>query len=142
MIEEANCEKLTALPTDQKNRFRAGSPPQNDDPHMAHDWIFNPEAINCCPNNDPLIDFAGHKWWTNYHWSKQDGPYVWGGNNPNEPLFGTVVDLYLATIVYKRQIPLAIEPPNNTYKSWPDLRGVLDGEGGWGHVFCDPFPFY
>jgi hypothetical protein len=59
---------------------------QDDDPHMAHDWIFNPEAIQCCPNNNPLIDFAGYKWWTNFHWSKESGPYVWGGKNPNEPV--------------------------------------------------------
>jgi hypothetical protein len=54
------------------------------------------------PNNNPLIGFAGHKWWTNFHWSKESGPYVWGGNNPNEPEMGTVFDPYLATL-YKNE---------------------------------------
>ena len=89
--------------------------------------FFNPEAIDCCPNNDPLIDFAGHKWWTNYHWSRQAGPYVWGVNNSNEGLFGTVFDPYLATFVYKRQIQLAIEPPLQYVQKLADLRSVLDG---------------
>src|ERR1700741_538734 len=70
---------------------------QDDDPHMAHDWIFNPEAIQCCPNNNPLIDFAGYQWWTNFHWSQASGPYVWGVDDPTEPLFGTVFDPSLIT---------------------------------------------
>ncbi|HEY5706216.1 MAG TPA: hypothetical protein VIS96_11645 [Terrimicrobiaceae bacterium] len=111
------------------------SPALGDDPHMAHDVIYDPEAIKCCPNNNPLIDFAGHKWWTNYHWSKQSGPYVWGGNNPNEPVFGTVFDPYLATVWESGQIKgikLEIQPPNAKYTSWRTSEVVLMDNLGYG----------
>jgi hypothetical protein len=106
---------------------------QDDDPHMARDWIFNPEAIKCCPNNNPLIDFAGHQWWTNYHWSKATGPYAWGGDNPNEPVFGTVFDPYLVTHYKGTELKLAIEPPNPPkYKSWRTSEVCLMDNLGYG----------
>ena len=101
---------------------------------MAHDVIFDPEAIECCPNNNPLIDFAGHKWWTNYHWSKETGPFVWGGDNKNEPVFGTVFDPYLATVVKpgEQGISLEIQPPNEKYTSWRTSEVVLMDNLGYG----------
>ncbi len=103
---------------------------------MAHDWIFNPQAIQCCPSNNPLIDFAGYKWWTNFHWSKESGPYVWGGKNPNEPEMGTVFDPYLVTIYKSTELELAIEPPNNKYKSWRTSEVCLMDNLGYGRYLA------
>jgi hypothetical protein len=64
-------------------------PPDNDD-HIKN--ISNKEANKFCPNGNPLIKFAGRDWWINYHWSKKTGPFVWGGDNGSEPLFGTIFD--------------------------------------------------
>jgi hypothetical protein len=105
---------------------------QNDDPHMARDWIFNPEAIRCCPNNNPLIDFSGYKWWTNFHWSKETGPYVWGGKDPKIPEMGTVFDPYLVTKYKGTELKLAIEPPNDKYKSWRTSEVCLMDNLGYG----------
>jgi hypothetical protein len=48
-----------------------------DEQKRFNDNTINPEANQCCPNNNPFVDFAGFKWWTNYHWSKETGLYVW-----------------------------------------------------------------
>jgi hypothetical protein len=64
-------------------------PPDNDD-HIKN--ISNPEANKFCPNGKSLIKFAGRDWWINYHWSKETGPFAWGGDNPKEPVFGTIFD--------------------------------------------------
>ena len=114
---------------------RSPSVTENDDPHMSNANIYNPNAITCCPSNNPLIDFAGQKWWTNFHWSKDSGPYVWGGDNPNEPLFGTVFDPYLATnwSENKSKVLLRIEPPNAQYpKSWRTSEICLLNNLGYG----------
>ena len=103
---------------------------------MAHDVIYDPDALKCCPNNNPLIDFAGHKWWTNFHWSKKSGPYVWGGSNPKEPEMGTVFDPYLATVWQSgaiKGIKLEVQPPNTKYKdTWRTSEVCLMDNLGYG----------
>ena len=38
-------------------KWGSNGPLQDDDPHMAHDVIYDPEAIECCPNrSDPVND--------------------------------------------------------------------------------------
>ena len=36
------------------------------------------KANFCCPANDPFVNFAGFKWWINYHWSIQSGLWADG----------------------------------------------------------------
>ena len=50
-------------------------PVYDDDSHFAPANVDNPEATKYCPNNKPLISFAGRKWWINYHWTQNQGTY-------------------------------------------------------------------
>lgn len=113
---------------------------QDDDPYMSHDNIFNDKAVTYCPpdaqypNGDPLISFAGHQWWTNFHWSETTGPYVWGGDDPNQPQFGTYFDPYLATASTDGSTAtLQIQPPNAASgTSWRTSELCLMDNLGYG----------
>jgi hypothetical protein len=70
-----------------------------------NDNTTNPEANKYCPDNDPFVEFGGFKWWTNYHWSKESGTYVW------EP-FKSIFDPYLFDGPKKKdKLILQILPP-------------------------------
>jgi hypothetical protein len=113
-----------------------GSPSitQDDDPYMNHDNIYNPKALQFCPNNNPLISFAGHQWWTNFHWSDATGCYVWGGDDPTQPQFGTYFDPYLAPASTDGSTAtLQIQPPNTASgQSWRTSELCLMDNVGYG----------
>ena len=95
-------------------------PPDNENDFNNN--LRNPAALAFCPNNNPLITFAGHDWWINYHWSKETGPYVWGGTDPKVPDFDTIFD------------PKIIEPGPDSVRLWtrrPDPIRFPHGKPVW-----------
>ncbi|MFH1981494.1 MAG: hypothetical protein ABIL58_06605 [Pseudomonadota bacterium] len=38
---------------------------------------YKAKADAVCPSNNQFIEFAGYKWWINYHWSLNQGTYAW-----------------------------------------------------------------
>jgi hypothetical protein len=67
----------------------------DDDSYFSNANIYNPDAIQYCPGKNPIINFAGRRWWINYHWTPNQGTYAY------EP-FKSIFD------------PTIIKPTNNT----------------------------
>lgn len=63
----------------------------------------NADANKFCPGKNPFVSFAGYTWWTNFHWSLENGPYE-GGQ------FKTIFDPCLVE-VFDNQLKLSIGPP-------------------------------
>lgn len=80
-----------------------------DEDKRFNENTTNPDANKFCPNRNPFVEFAGFKWWTNFHWSVESGPYVYGEGG----LFQTVFDPCLVTVT-NNMLKLAIGPP----KKW------------------------
>jgi hypothetical protein len=55
----------------------ASMPKYDDDSHFQPQNTNNPQAVEYCPGDDPFITFAGRQWWINYHWTQNQGTYVW-----------------------------------------------------------------
>jgi hypothetical protein len=96
---------------------------EDDDPHMQN--VYKPEANKYCPNNNPLVSFAGHQWWINYHWDPVNGIYA------DEP-FKTIFDPYLINTP-DSSLLLQILPPTDQYKTWRTSEAVLMDNLGYGH---------
>jgi hypothetical protein len=72
------------------------------------DNTTNSDANKFCPGKNPFVSFAGYTWWTNFHWSKEYGPYVYGDGGT----YSTVFDPCLVSVVDNLLI-LRIGPPQN-----------------------------
>jgi len=96
----------------------------DDDSYFQPANTNNPEAVTYCPNDNPFITFAGRQWWINYHWTQNQGTYVW------EP-FQSIFD---PTIIQNGAdgIQLQILPNADPTKAWRTSELVLMDKLGYG----------
>ncbi|GGF83991.1 hypothetical protein GCM10007301_49980 [Azorhizobium oxalatiphilum] len=99
----------------------------DDDTHIQN--INNPEANKYCPNNNPLIDFAGYKWWINYHWSQKDGTYFYGDGGSFNSIFDpTIIKADGQTV----QLAIRKPSPADPNQVWRTSEIVLVDKLGYG----------
>ncbi len=96
----------------------------DDDSHFSKANIFNPEATRYCPNNNPLIRFAGRDWWINYHWSQNTGTWA------DEP-FKSIFDPKIVKAATDH-ITLQILPNPANPSAWLTSEIVLLDKLGYG----------
>jgi hypothetical protein len=91
--------------------------PDDDDSHINN--MKKSEANRYCPNNNPVIDFAGYKWWINYHWDPSTGTYA------DEP-FKSIFDPKIIEKV-SDGVRLWIRRPTKQGDAWRTSELVLVG---------------